>query len=96
MIRGAGASPHRHASGRTSTSKAAPLLVAVNEATRLNPRAVTVLRARLLKAATVTLNASGAKRARPKASPVVMAVLPSPLPVSSGRRPPPVSRAVSL
>jgi hypothetical protein len=68
-------------------------VVAVKWLAGWKPSAVTTRSARALKLATVTRNADGANRSRPKASPAVITARPSPCPVSSGRRPPPVSSA---
>jgi hypothetical protein len=59
------------------------------------PSEDTTRSARVLKLATVTRKASGAYRRRPNSSPAVITERPSPRPVSSGRRPPPVSSAES-
>ncbi|HEY0935440.1 MAG TPA: hypothetical protein VGD91_17060 [Trebonia sp.] len=70
-------------------------MVAVKREAGRKPSDVTTRSARVLKLATVTRKAGGANRSRPNDSPAVIAARPSPRPVSSGRRPPPVSSARS-
>jgi hypothetical protein len=70
-------------------------VVAVKLLARWKPSEVTTRSALVLKLAMVTRKASGANRCRPNSSPAAITDRPSPRPVSSGRRPPPVSSADS-